>query len=71
MSSLCGVCGRDRTFTICADCRVAICESCSRFELLAEGCGTVVPVYFCPSCVNNPLANPNAVFWQMKEEKGP
>ncbi len=71
MSSLCGVCGRDQTFTICADCRITICESCSRFELLAEGCGTVVPVYFCPSCVSNPLANPNAIFWQMKEEKGP
>jgi len=43
-----------------------LCDRCACFELLAEGCGTVVPVYFCSTCVINPLANPNAIFWQMK-----
>jgi hypothetical protein len=69
MNQACGVCGRDTVFTTCADCRMQLCDRCARFELLAEGCGTVVPAYFCPSCVSNPLANPNAIFWQMKEGK--
>ena len=47
-----------------------LCDRCARFELLAEGCGTVVPAYFCPTCVSNPLANPNAIFWQMKGKNG-
>lgn len=70
MNHVCGVCGRDPVFTDCADCRMQLCDHCARFELLAEGCGTVVPAYFCPSCVSNPLANPNAIFWQMKEKNG-
>jgi hypothetical protein len=49
-------------------CRKPLCEACARFELLAEGCGTVVPAYFCATCVVDPFCNPNAIFWQMKEE---
>jgi hypothetical protein len=68
MEELCGACRQQEVFALCADCRKPLCETCARFELLAGGCGTVVPAYFCPACVNDPLANPNAVFWQMKEK---
>jgi hypothetical protein len=49
-------------------CRKPLCEACAHFELLASGCGTVVPAYFCATCVVDPFCNPNAIFWQMKEE---
>ncbi|PKN35497.1 MAG: hypothetical protein CVU61_03010 [Deltaproteobacteria bacterium HGW-Deltaproteobacteria-19] len=58
----CSVCGQAKFFVSCIDCRVPLCEGCARFELLAEGCGTVVPAYFCPDCAVNPLVNPNAAF---------
>ncbi|MCX7816163.1 MAG: hypothetical protein N2317_01455 [Syntrophales bacterium] len=66
MAEVCSVCGSVNIFARCADCRKPLCERCARFELLAEGCGTVVPVYFCPTCVVDPLVNPNAIFWEMK-----
>ncbi|MGV8078620.1 MAG: hypothetical protein AB2L22_00975 [Syntrophales bacterium] len=58
----CSVCGQAMFFVSCIDCRVPLCEGCACFELLAEGCGTVVPAYFCPDCAVDPLVNPNAVF---------
>ncbi|HOK06151.1 MAG TPA: hypothetical protein PK836_03380 [Syntrophales bacterium] len=69
--TVCACCGSPKVFALCADCRRPLCERCARFELLAEGCGTVIPTYFCPACVSNPLVNPNAVFWAMKEKDGP
>lgn len=58
----CSVCGQATFFVSCIDCRVPLCERCACFELLAEGCGTVVPAYFCPKCAVDPLVNPNAAF---------
>ena len=48
----------------CIDCKAVLCEKCAHFELLAEGCGTVVPAYFCPTCAVDMLINPNAIFRQ-------
>jgi len=58
----CTVCGQKKVFVSCIDCRTPLCEECACFELLAAGCGTVVPAYFCPECAINPLSNPNAAF---------
>jgi len=62
----CEACGKRAAWTPCMGCRKALCEGCAHFELLAEGCGTVVPAYFCETCIADPLCNPNAIFWQMK-----
>jgi hypothetical protein len=59
---LCKSCGNAKIFTCCDDCNISLCEECAVFELLAKGCGTVVPVYFCPKCAVDPLINPNAAF---------
>ncbi|MCX7635751.1 MAG: hypothetical protein N2Z74_08415 [Syntrophales bacterium] len=66
----CEACGREGGFTPCADCRRELCSSCARFELVGSGCGTVIPVYFCPTCVMDPLINPNAVFRQETGREG-
>lgn len=61
---VCKMCGKEKVFTSCDDCGVLLCEKCALFELLAKGCGTVVPVYFCLKCATDPLINPNAAFRQ-------
>ncbi len=58
---VCLVCGERKVFTTCTGCSRTICESCSRFELVGSGCGTVWPVYYCPACAQDPDINPNAV----------
>ncbi|MDD5167404.1 MAG: hypothetical protein PHN75_01185 [Syntrophales bacterium] len=68
MNQVCTACQTEKVFTTCNGCQTTLCERCARFELVAGGCGTVVPAYFCPSCVKDPMANPNAIFWQMKDE---
>ena len=67
MDELCADCRKQKFWTPCTWCKKPLCEACARFELLAEGCGTVVPAYFCATCVVDPCCNPNAIFWQMKE----
>jgi len=57
--SSCQIC-EGRVFTTCLGCEIALCEKCSRFELIGSGCGCVWPAYYCPTCVQDPLINPNA-----------
>jgi hypothetical protein len=64
----CISCGKIKIFTSCEDCGLQLCQECAVFELLAKGCGTVVPVYFCPKCAIDPLINPNAAFRQDAEQ---
>ncbi len=61
---VCKYCGKPKVFTSCEDCGVLLCEECAVFEILAKGCGTVVPVYFCSVCAVDPMINPNAAFRQ-------
>ena len=56
----CQICG-DKVFTTCFGCGIAVCEKCSRFELIGSGCGSVWPVYYCPTCAQDPCVNPNAI----------
>jgi len=58
----CAVCQEEKFFVACIDCKAPLCEKCACFELLAQGCGTVVPAYFCPACAVDELVNPNAAF---------
>jgi hypothetical protein len=60
----CVICRQGKFFVTCVDCKAVLCEKCAHFELLAEGCGTVVPAYFCPTCAVDVLVNPNAIFRQ-------
>lgn len=62
--ALCSICRKEVVLVACIDCRRPLCERCACFELLAEGCGTVVPAYFCPACAVDPMSNPNACFRQ-------
>lgn len=62
VAEICAICGVNRKFTVCLGCEIAVCETCSRFELIGSGCGTVWPVYYCPKCSQDPLINPNAIF---------
>ena len=57
----CAICGGRKLFTSCLGCGRELCEGCARFELIGSGCGCVWPVYYCPSCVQNPAINPNAM----------
>ncbi len=58
----CQICGKGSRFAVCLGCEKALCESCSRFELIGSGCGSVWPAYYCPFCALDPLINPNASF---------
>jgi hypothetical protein len=62
VDTLCTDCRNKKSWTPCKWCGKPLCESCAHFELLAEGCGTVVPAYFCAICVADPFCNPNAMF---------
>lgn len=67
---ICGICKKARAVARCPGCGVPLCNDCACFDLFDSGCGTVIPVYYCSSCVRDPTANPNAIFWQMKEDDG-
>lgn len=67
MEDSCADCRRGKFWTPCKWCGKPLCEPCAHFELLAEGCGTVVPAYFCAICVQDPFCNPNAMFRDPKE----
>lgn len=67
MDDLCADCGKQKIWTTCKWCGKSLCEACAQFELLGEGCGTVVPAYFCTTCAIDPFCNPNAMF---RESKG-
>lgn len=59
---ICAICEQGKKFTACTGCGKSVCETCSRFELIGSGCGTVWPVYYCRQCSQDPHINPNAVF---------
>ncbi|MBA4396735.1 MAG: hypothetical protein C0394_05045 [Syntrophus sp. (in: bacteria)] len=67
MDELCADCRKHKFWTPCKWCGKPLCDACAQFELLAEGCGTVVPAYFCATCVIDPFCNPNAMFRELKE----
>lgn len=63
----CPFCGKPDVLFTCSGCRGDVCPACHHFELAGSGCGTVIPLYYCPTCAVDERINPNAVF--MREEK--
>ena len=61
-NELCGICDKEKAFALCPGCGISLCEHCSCLELIGSGCGSVWPVYYCMTCVQNPMLNPNAIF---------
>ena len=58
---VCSICHRPPFFTSCSGCGVPLCQECARFELYGHGCGTVMPLYYCRECAQDPHINPNAM----------
>lgn len=58
----CSFCGKEAVLYTCSGCSVEVCEACHRLELLGSGCGTVIPLYYCPKCAVDEKINPNAGF---------
>jgi hypothetical protein len=71
MDEFCADCRKQKFWTPCKWCGKPLCDACAQFELLGEGCGTVVPAYFCAICVMDPFCNPNAMFRETKEPGAP
>ncbi|HOD36174.1 MAG TPA: hypothetical protein PLR20_09240 [Syntrophales bacterium] len=63
---LCGTCGKRTEFVKCVGCETPLCEQCAVFDLIGSGCGTVIPAYYCLSCVKDVHINPNAIFYSDK-----
>ena len=62
----CPFCCRAAVLITCSGCGGEVCEACHHFELAGSGCGTVIPLCYCPSCAVDEKINPNAAF--MKKE---
>ncbi|NLJ27402.1 MAG: hypothetical protein GX433_05250 [Deltaproteobacteria bacterium] len=58
---VCGMCGEREFFTTCSGCGIPLCRKCARLELHGHGCGTVMILYYCRTCVQDPYMNPNAM----------
>lgn len=56
----CPFCGKEAVLLKCSGCDGEVCEACHHFELVGSGCGTVIPLYYCPKCAVDEKINPNA-----------
>jgi hypothetical protein len=56
----CPACGKQGVIYRCSGCSAEICELCHHLELAGSGCGTVIPLYYCPNCAFDENINPNA-----------
>ncbi len=56
----CPFCGNQAVLITCSGCNVEVCEACHHYELVGSGCGTVIPLFYCPKCAFDELINPNA-----------
>jgi hypothetical protein len=59
---ICEVCNDASMQLKCSFCRKGLCYACAHFELVGSGCGTIYPLYYCPSCAYDDSINPNAGF---------
>jgi len=58
----CSFCGKEAVLLTCSGCSAEVCEACHQLELVGSGCGTVIPLYYCPKCAVDEQINPNAGF---------
>jgi len=57
----CPFCGKQVDILYaCSGCNGAVCVACHHLELAGSGCGTVIPLYYCPKCAFDEKINPNA-----------
>lgn len=56
--TLCQLCKAKPGKVRCQACGILLCDDCIKFDLFGHGCGCIVPVFMCLTCINNPAENP-------------
>ena len=55
---LCQVCEKNPAEYKCQGCEKMLCADCLKFDLFGHGCGCIIPVLMCQTCINDVTKNP-------------